>query len=480
MVIAPRRNLAVFFLTAIVSVLLLMWGSSCLAAGPAPVVTGSQKKINLEVGKSVIVRASKPVTRVSLAAPNIADYVLLSPTQVYLTGKASGVTNLTLWQDQEKILAVYDIEVSPDVSSLKGKLHQVLPEEKDIRVFTSHDALTLAGTVSNTVSLAQAVALAEAYTGKDKKLINLLQVAGTHQVMLEVRVAEMARSISKRLTINFVAASGGSIGTSLLGNLATVRTFTGGPKTGQLELDFSQAINALFHIAGGGVSWTTFVDALKDEGLTKVLAEPTLITLSGQTASFLAGGEFPVPVPQGLGTVAIDYKSFGVGLSFTPTVLSDKKINLKVNPEVSELDFSTAINVAGTAVPGLTTRRVSTVIELGDGQSFAIAGLLQDSIRESIRKFPYLGDIPILGPLFRSSSFQRNETELIVIVTPHLVKPLDMATQKLPTDNFVAPDDTEFYLLGLTQGRSGTRAPAPYSSSARSGLEGEFGHALPQ
>jgi pilus assembly protein CpaC len=469
MVKTPGKSLVVFFLTTIVSILLLIEVSTCMAAGPAQVVTGSQRKINLEVGKSVIVRASRPVTRVSLADPNVADYVLLSPTQVYLTGKGSGVTNLTLWQDQEKVLAVYDIEVAPDVSSIKAKFHQILPEEKDIRVHTSHDALTLAGTVTSTVSLAQAVALAEAYTGKDKRLINLLQVAGTHQVMLEVRVAEMSRSISRSLTINFNAVSGGSFGTSVLGNLADNN-----------GLAASQAINAIFRIATGPITWTTFIDALKDEGLTKVLAEPTLITLSGQTASFLAGGEFPVPVPQGLGTVAIDYKSFGVGLSFTPTVLSDKKINLKVNPEVSQLDFTTAINVSGVSVPGLTTRRVSTVIELADGQSFAIAGLLQDNVRESIRKFPLLGDVPVLGPLFRSSSFQRNETELIVIVTVHLVKPLDVARQKLPIDGFIPPNDTEFYLLGLTQGRSGAGAPAPYSSSGRRGLEGEFGHALPQ
>jgi pilus assembly protein CpaC len=472
------KSIGLLFIAMVIAALLLS-GPACMAAGPAQVVTGSQKKINLEVGKSAIVRASRPVVRVSLAAPEIADYLLLSPTQVYLTGKQSGVTNLTLWQDQEKILAVYDIEVAPDLSRLKSKLQQLLPEEKDLRVRASHDALTLSGTVTNTASLAQAVALAEAYNTKDRPLINLVQVAGTHQVMLEVRVAEMSRALTRRLSINFVVRSGGSIGTSLLGGLGTINQFTGG-RSGSLLLDFTQNINALFHIAGGSLSWTTFLDALKDEGLIKILAEPTLITLSGQTASFLAGGEFPVPVPQERDTVTIEWKKYGVELTFTPTVLSDKKINMKVHPKVSELDFSTAVNLFAYSVPGLTTREVSTVIELADGQSFAIAGLLQDSIRENVRKFPFLGDLPVLGPLFRSSEFLRKESELIVIVTAHLVKPLDVARQKLPTDGYVAPNDTEFYLMGLTRGRGGSGASSLFSGSGKRGLEGEFGHALPQ
>jgi pilus assembly protein CpaC len=217
------------------------------------------------------------------------------------------------------------------------------------------------------------------------------------------------------------------------------------------------------------------VDALKEDGLVKVLAEPNLITLSGQSANFLAGGEFPVPVPQGLGTVAIEYKSFGVGLVFLPTVLSKDRINIQVSPEVSDLDFTNAVEFQGFVVPGLRTRRVTTTIELGDGQSFAIAGLLRENMRSISSKIPLLGDIPILGALFQSKRFQKEESELIIIVTPHLVKPLDIENQPLPTDYYVEPDDLEFYLFGMLEGR------AKNSTTSMSGeLDGEFGHSLPE
>jgi len=202
------------------------------------------------------------------------------------------------------------------------------------------------------------------------------------------------------------------------------------------------------------------------------LAEPTLMTLSGQEARFLAGGEFPIPVAQRADTITIEFKTFGVGLVFTPTVLGEDKISLRVAPEVSELDFSNAVSFAGFRIPALTTRRASTVIELASGQSFAIAGLLQESVREAVSKYPVLGDIPILGNLFRSSSFQKSETELIIIVTPHLVKPLDLAKQPLPTDQFIEPNDLEFYLFGQMEGldRAGVRTGK---------LDGKFGYIAP-
>ena len=224
------------------------------------------------------------------------------------------------------------------------------------------------------------------------------------------------------------------------------------PGTG-LGFSVSQAANLLFRFNRGSSSWTTLIDALKEDGLIKVLAEPTLIALSGQSAQFLAGGEYPVPIPQGLGTVGIEYKKYGVELGFTPTVLSENKINIKVNPSVSELDYSTAFVTQGFVVPGLSTRSASTIVELADGQSFAIAGLLSDRVRENAAKYPALGEIPILGQLFRSSSFQKNESELVIIVTPRLVKPLDPNKQILPTDFFVEPDDFEFYVLGMLEGR---------------------------
>jgi pilus assembly protein CpaC len=252
---------------------------------------------------------------------------------------------------------------------------------------------------------------------------------------------------------------------------------------------FSNSVNALFRFHKGDTTWTGFIDALKENGLIKILAEPTLVTLNGQEAKFLAGGEFPIPVPQDFNVVTIEFKPFGVGLSFTPTVLSNNKISMRVAPEVSELDFSIAVVLQGFVVPGLTTRRAATVIELADGQSFAIAGLLRESVRESVAKFPVLGDIPILGALFRSTAFQKNETELIIIVTPHLVKPLDMARQTLPTDQYIEPSDFEWYLLGSLEGAGPVRTPrreqgrskdVPLALSKKTGgLEGEFGYIVP-
>ena len=475
------------FLTEIAKVLLFVLLAASIVAffgnqrvDAAVAASVQPRKIQLVVGKSVVLKTTKAVKRVSIAEPAIADFVLLSPTEVYVTAKAAGITNLTLWQNN-RIIEVYDLEVSYDISRLKERLHELLPEERDLRVIATHDSITLAGKVSSASKLSQALALAQAYAPgqqKDKANVhNLVEVGGVHQVMLEVRVAEMSRSLAKRLGINFSYIDGGEFGLSTLGGLTQLvnpdraNIASGGP----FGLFVSPAVNALFRFDAGGATWTGFVDALKQDGLIKVLAEPTLITLSGQTANFLAGGEFPIPVPQGLGTTAIEYKPFGVGLSFAPTVLSQDKINIKVTPEVSELDFTTAIVLEGFVVPGLRTRRANTTIELGDGQSFAIAGLLSESVRDTMQKYPLLGDIPILGALFRSRSFQKNETELIIIVTPHLVKPLQLAKQSLPTDYYVEPNDFELFLEGRMQGRPKNN-PLP----SQGGLDGEFGHAVPK
>lgn len=466
--------------------LLLIFSLMCWAADPSVVVPEGPRprKLSLVVGKSVVIRAPMPVKRVSLAAPEIADFVLLSPSQIYIIGRAPGITNVTLWGDG-RIVAMYDLEVAPDIARLREKLHEILPQERDLRVIAVHDSITLSGTISSAVNLSQALNLARAYAPEDK-VINLVQVAGVHQVMLEVRVAEMSRSLMKRLGINFSIVRKDDFFVSLLGNLTQILPpeVPAGPIFGApFGLGISPAVNAVLRITEGNTTWTGLIDALQEDGLVRLLAEPTLIALSGQTANFLAGGEFPVPVPQGLGTVGIEYKTFGVGLNFTPTVLSEDKIGIKVAPEVSERDFSSALIVGGFVVPGITTRRSSTTIELADGQSFAIAGLLRENIREVVSKFPLIGSIPVLGALFRSSSFQKNETELVIIVTPHLVKPLDLEKQSLPTDGYIEPNDVQFFLLGILGGgkegkSSGTNPTGTYSGK-RGGLEGDFGHAIP-
>ena len=446
-----------------VFLLFVMIPTVALAAGSMVQETREPKQLNLISGKSTILKSAVPIKRVSIANPEIANFLLLSSKEIYLTGKTAGTTNLTLWQNN-KMIEFYDIEVAYDLSRLKQKVHEMLPEEKDLQIFSTNDSITLAGRVINTTNLSKVTALAQSYVPKGK-INNLVQVGGVHQVMLAVRVAEMSRSTTKRLGINFSWVNGNDFGVSLLGGLSGFEDNT---------TTYSSAVNALFRFSKGNSTWTGLIDALKEDGLVKVLAEPTLIALSGQTAEFLAGGEFPIPVPQENQTITIDYKKFGVQLQFTPTVLSEDVISMQVTPNVSELDFSTAVRFSGFVSPGLKSRGASTTIELADGQSFAIAGLLQDDIKEQISKFPLLGDIPVLGALFRSTSFLKNETELIIIVTPHLVKPLNMAKQTLPTDFYIEPSDAEFYLEGRLEGRE-KQQPA-----VRGKLDGDFGHTMPE
>ncbi len=433
----------------------------------------SPRKIQLKVGKSMVLRSPAPVKRVSVAAPEIADIVIISSKEIYLTGKTAGTTNLTLWRNGS-VSAVYDVEVVYDITRLKQQVHQLLPEEQDLQILGTHDSITLAGKVSDAAALANVLSLTRGYA-PDGRINNLVTVGGIHQVMLEVRVAEMSRATTKRLGINFNFIDGHRFGASTLGGLSSFvfPEFDADAGTWLFDLPPSSAVNALFRFQQSGATWTGLIDALKQDGLVKILAEPNLIAVSGQQAEFLAGGEFPVPIPQDRGAVTVAYKSFGVGLTFKPTVLSNRKISVQVEPEVSELDFSTAVQFSGFVVPGVSTRRASTTIELGDGQSFAIAGLLKETVRDAVQKFPLLGDIPVLGALFRSRSFQKNESELVIIVTPRLVKPVDGTQLPLPTDGYVEPNDAEFYLMGFMEGRDSGSKKTPTGQ-----MEGSFGHAL--
>jgi pilus assembly protein CpaC len=455
-----------FGLIIAVVTLLISYGG-CLAADSIFTVTRQPRILKLVLGKSIVLRSSQPVKRISEPTPEIAEAIPLSPYEIYINGKASGTTTLILWQ-KEGIAAIYDIEVAYDISRLKQKLNEIFPEEKDIRVLATQDSIALAGRLSSAANISQAMALAESYA-PEGKVRNLLEVGGVHQVMLEVQVAEMARTTMKKLGINFSYAKGGDFAVNSLGNLIGLDPITG------IGGVISPAVNALFRFNSGGATWTGLISALNDEGLLKILAEPSLMTLSGQTAHFLAGGEFPVPVPQGLGTVAIEYKEFGVGLSFTPTVLSQNKISIQVAPDISELDFTTSVRIQGFSVPGLRTRRASTMVELADGQSFAIAGLLQENIRDNLSKYPGLGNLPILGTLFRSREFEKKETELIIIVTVHLVKPIDIKDQPMPTDYYIEPSNADIYLWGKMQGSEKNK-----QATIRGEMDGEFGHVVPK
>ena len=418
---SPSKNSKLFFThSTIFTLILLMFISGAIAKENEQLSAIESRRIEMTFGKSIVLRSELPIKRVSIANPEIADFILISSREIYINAKAAGTTNLTLWQNN-LITAVYDLVVNYDISDLKQRLHEILPGETELQVTATSDSITISGKVTSAAKLSQALALARAYA-PEGKVQNLVQVGGVHQVMLEVRVSEMSRVLTKRLGINIFYTKGSEFAVSTLGGLADLVTPDNAELlTGPLGWTVSPAVNSFLRFNSGSATWTGLIDALEADSLIKVLAEPTLIALSGQTASFLAGGEFPVPVPQGLGTAAIEYKPFGVGLVFTPLVLSEDKINIKVSPEVSDLDFSTAVQFQGFIVPGLRTRRATTTIELGDGQSFAIAGLLRNNIRTIVNKFPLLGDIPLLGFLFRSTSISRSKTTVEFHITPRIV-----------------------------------------------------------
>jgi pilus assembly protein CpaC len=481
--IMPRRFwIRGTIIVGFISMLLIFFAGSWAADTIQPDLTES-REIEIAVDKSYILPLPEAVKesdhiRVTIAAPDIADFLFIPKVNrknrvrsLYIKGLKPGVTNLTLWKNGN-IFRIYDIAVNFDISLLKQKIHEILPNEKDIRIFATKDSITLAGTVSSTGDLDQVLVLAKAFCGKGcggGKITNLLKVGGGQQVMLEVRVAEMSRRVLNRLGINFnIVNTAGEFGVQLLGGLSTFSLAEG--EVGDVEYSSDATGLVRFLSPHDHVAYTGIIDFLKGNGLVKILAEPTLIATSGQTANFLAGGEFPIPEIDDDGNVGVDFKPYGVELGFTPTVMSAKRISIRVEPVVSELDFSVATTIGGASVPGILARRASTMVELADGQSFAIAGILQETTRENLSKYPGLGDIPILGALFKSKSFQKNETELVIIVTPHLVKPLNMAEQTLPTDFYIEPDDAEFYLWGIF-GQSHKNAAVGEPE-----LEGEFGH----
>ena len=448
------------------------------------VVTNDPETLQIGLGASIIIDSPAPFSRASVADPEIADPLILSTKQIYLTGKKIGATTLTLWGKNKQVSNVFNVLVTPDLTKLKAQLHQLFPQEKKVKVTGGHDGLTLSGMVTSAENLSRIVSMAEPYA--PKKVSNLLQVGGVQQVMLEVQVAEMNRGMTRNLGINWHQTDGDHFSFGLLNDLLTFEE----DNQGRLTLFPAAITSAFFGFGVGDTIWNVVLDFLKQHNLTKILAEPTLVALSGQEASFLAGGEFPIPVPGTFGQTTIEFKEFGVRLGFNPTVMNNDKISLKITPEVSELDFSTGVNFGGFTIPALVVRRASTILELGDGQSFAIAGLMQESVRETVAKYPILGDIPILGALFRSSQFLKNETELVIIVTPRLVKPLDLVKQPLPTDYYLEPNSFEQMLLGYVEGvphqpsLPSPMEPKPDGQSGslawqQRGLEGVFGHLAP-
>ena len=475
------------------SVLLATSASTIRPAAAASVVAPTGGQITLEVGKGRLVRLDHPASSVFIADPDVADIQVKSPSLVYIVGKGAGETTLFAVGDNDQVLVNTSIVVHHNVARLQQALQQLNPDTT-VDVSTVDDALVLSGTVFSAAEGEDVRRIAARFVPDAAQLINKMEVDEPNQVNLRVRVAEMSREVIKQLGFNwqsvfnpgnflFGIATGNPVfpaGTVLPAPHAPVvipQTATS-PGTKQF-LTQSNGGNSLFSgFSAGGADVNALIDALDSEGLVTVLAEPNLTAVSGETASFLAGGEFPIPVPQNNGATTIDFKKFGVSLSFVATIGAHDRISLRVRPEVSQLSTAGAIVINAISVPSLTTRRAETTVELGSGQSFAVAGLLQNNVTNDIKKFPGLGDLPVLGPLFRSTRFQRDESELVIIVTPYLVRPVSNKHIAAPTDGFTSPNDSQRVVGGASyRPQVGTPNQPPLTRSGTT-LLGPSGFAL--
>jgi pilus assembly protein CpaC len=412
---------------------------------------GDGKTIDVEINKGTPLHLSVPAASVAIADPEIADVQVVSPRLLYINGRGIGETSLMAVDANDNVILERNINVTHNLSRLKRAAEDVSPNNELVATSTDN-AIILKGKVDSPVAAEKLQRLATSFLRGDQQVvINMLDTSASDQVMLKVKIVEVSRSALKRFGINWESVL--SSGNFLFG-LAQGRNFGGVGSSPTRTLAGDNSLGGGFN--DGSTNINAVIDALESDGLVTVLAEPNLTTRSGQPASFLAGGEYPIPVPGQDGTVTIEYRQFGVSLQFTPVVLSANKISLTVLPEVSALSDENAITGGSFGdIPSLTTRRASTTVDLGSGQSFAIAGLLRNDQSNNIDKFPVLGDIPILGSLFRSSEFQKNETELVILVTPYIVKPVDNpALLSTPLDGYAPASDGERMLLGRLNGES--------------------------
>jgi pilus assembly protein CpaC len=425
---------------AAVAIALGTAGAAAPAAAQSHAARPSES-LNLSQGTGTLVRLSEPMSDVFVANDSIADVQVRSSTQLYVFGKGAGETTVYATSKSGHVVYAANVRVGNNVGSLNEMLRLAMPEAS-IQATPVNNLVLLTGTVGSPDDVDVAQHLVESYVGTGLSVINRLRTATPLQVTLKVRIAEVNRTLLKKIGVNLLTSdptSGFKFG--ILQGSGIFLPTPGGDGKGAGDIIRSPAGSTLA-IASKlfGLDLTGSLDLAQTDGLVTTLAEPNLTALSGETASFLAGGEFPVPIAQGNSAISVEYKSYGVGLAFTPVVLADGRISMRVRPEVSELSESGSIKLNGYVVPSLTTRRAETTVELGSGQSFMLAGLLRNSNRNNIEKAPFLGDLPILGALFRSTSFQRDETELVIIVTPYLVRPVS-GQMALPTDGYRMPDD---------------------------------------
>jgi pilus assembly protein CpaC len=456
-------------------------------AATVRMVDSQAEQINLSVGKSAMIESAEPIQAASVINPEVAEVSVVSPHVIMIRGKSYGNTQVILIAADGRKRA-YIVSIGMDVSQIEAAVRAAAPHS-DVRVTAIFDTVVLAGVVPDVEMAGQVAQLAGIFS---PKVQNHLRVAGTQQVLLRCTIAEVSRSAIRQLGFNGYAYGKDFFGVNQLNQINPANIGTPGglsveqPPIGQRFLvgdgGIPATLNSTVYFGLPRAQMQIFVQALAENGLLKVMAEPNLVATSGQTAAFLAGGEFPVPVPQDQNTVTIEWKQFGVQLGFTPVVLPGQRIRLKVAPEVSELDFSSAVQFAGFVVPGLTQRRAETTVEVGNGQTFVIAGLLSDNARAVARRVPGLGDVPVLGALFRSVEYRKNQTELMILVTPELVAPMDpQQVPVLPAEVHTDPNDFELYGLGLLDGKPAVVRPAaasqPTLPPASGGLYGQWGAA---
>jgi pilus assembly protein CpaC len=398
---------------------------------------------NIELNKGTLIKLKGPASAVMVADPEIADVQVVSPQTVYLNGRQVGETTILAVGENDAELLHAVVNVTHNLSKLNNAVKTLMPES-DVGFDSIDGALVLKGSVRSPIEAENVRSLAAPFLQENQQLVNMVKTAGSNQVTLMVKVAEVSRTELKRFGLR-------------LENLFNAGNFTFGLATGA-DIALDAAGNLLRGTSGnnnvyvghrsGSANINGVIDALEQDGLVTVLAEPNLTAMSGQTANFLAGGEFPIPVVGDEGEVTIEYRPFGVSLGFTPTVLSRDRIALTVAPEVSTLSEIGSIQANGFNIPSLITRRAQTSVELGSGQTFAIAGLLQKNITNSIDKFPGLGDVPILGALFRSNEFRNDQTELVILVTPYVVNGVNAADMSTPLEGLQPPSDLERILFG--------------------------------
>jgi pilus assembly protein CpaC len=410
-------------------------------------VTGA--KIQIERNEGTLLRINTPAASVFVANPEIADVAVKSPRLIYVLGKKPGETTLYAVDENEKVLLSSTIVVAHNLSRLSEELKRVVPDG-DVTPHSVDAGIVLDGAVATAAEAEDARRLTTRFLSQGEEVIDHLAVTAANQVNLRVRVAEVSRSVVKQLGIDWnmaVSTAGFAFG------MVTPAFASNMVKLGSVA---QTATGFPISYSNGAVDLNALIDALSTEGLVSVLAEPNLTALSGETASFLAGGEFPIPVPQAADTsvITVQFKKFGVSLSFTPTLLGDRRISLRVAPEVSALTNDGAVRIGDFVIPALTTRRAETTVELASGQSFAIAGLIQNNQRVDADKVPGLGDIPILGDLFKSDKFQRQESELVILVTPYIVQPVSAPRLAAPTDATTGSEGSQKLAYGSGTGVS--------------------------